>query len=341
MSFVLTIRLLATILPAFAVFLTLLRIYYRWSRRHLGYDDAWAAFAVLCAFFMTAGAWTRSDTPATGPFHHSPYVRMIGYYMLNVSFTCVLWASRMSILCSIIRLIPYLMAMRVHAIVCAFVFGMMWIALIIQKIVVCETKPEWKHSPGVQCVLGHAVGGLELGTDFLADIILVLLPTRLLWRIRLSATKRALLMGIFSASMFTTIVSVVHGVYVFSSNRNAEGILAHIEASTALMVCNLAVLVPWMMRALGHRTEDSEGAPATPGTSSGATPAKDLTSLRFHHNLTAPIVLHALDRDRDGGEPSTAASVRSLDAHTGKYAEDRSRKSLSIGRDHSPDVYRE
>ncbi|KAI0371241.1 hypothetical protein BV20DRAFT_193037 [Pilatotrama ljubarskyi] len=324
MSFVLTIRLLATILPAFAVFLTLLRLYYRWSRRHLGYDDAWAAFAVFCAFFMTAGAWTRSDTPATGPFHHSPYVRMIGYYMLNVSFTCVLWASRMSILFSIIRLIPYLMAMRVHAYFCAVLFGLMWTALIIHKLVVCESNTAWKHLPGVQCVLGHAVGAFELATDCVADIILVLMPMRLLWRIRLSFTKRVLLMGIFSASLFTTIVSIVHGVYVFSPNRNAEGILAHILASTALMVCNLAVLVPWLMRAFGHR-EDSEGGDPTPGTSSSAAPAKDLTTLRFNHH--EPIVL----RDFDGDKPTGSArqSCESEEIAPMTFSE-RSRKSLSM-----------
>ncbi|KAI0646490.1 hypothetical protein C8Q79DRAFT_909611, partial [Trametes meyenii] len=325
---VFVIKVLATILPAFAVFLTTLRLYYRWSRRHLGYDDAWAAFAVFCAFFMTAGAWTRSDTPATGPFHHSLHVRIIGYYMLNVSFTCVLWASRMSILFSIIRLIPYLMAMRIHAYICAILFGMMWVALIIQKLVVCETNTAWKHLPGAQCVLGHSVGGLELATDFLADIILVYLPAKLLWNIKLSFTKRVLLMGIFSASMFTTVVSVIHGVYVFSENRNAEGILAHIEASTALMVCNLAVLVPWLSRAFGHRGE-SEGSP-TPGTSTGASPAKDLTTLRFYH--PAPIVLHALELD--SVQPSMARSVHTCasgeEIASMTFADNSSHKSLSI-----------
>ena len=39
-------------------------------------------------------------------------------------------------------------------------------------------------------------------------------------------------MGIFSASMLTTAVSIVHGVYVFSPNRNAEGIWAHVLVSS-------------------------------------------------------------------------------------------------------------
>ncbi len=160
-------------------------------------------------------------------------------------------ASRMSILFSIIRLIPYMMRMRYWAYLFAVLFGLMWLSLIILKLAICETDTAWKKSPGVQCVLGPAVGGVELAStlpcsqpltylptydicvrpiiaDFIADIILVLMPMRLLWHISLSTSRRSLLTGIFSASMFTTIVSIVHGVYVFSHNRNAEGIWAHV-----------------------------------------------------------------------------------------------------------------
>ena len=59
----------------------------------------------------------------------------------------------------------------------------------------------------------------------------MLLPIRLLWRIKLAPGRRALLTGIFSASMLTTAVSIVHGVYVFSPDRNGEGIWAHVLVS--------------------------------------------------------------------------------------------------------------
>lgn len=126
------------------------------------------------------------DPSEVGPFHHGPRVRIIGYYMLNVAFTCVLWyvfqpivmratvdaqrvcsigrSARLSILFSIIRLIPFLMKLRVYATMAAVLFGCMWAALIILKITVCETHPEWKQTQGVQCVLGPAVGGVELAS---------------------------------------------------------------------------------------------------------------------------------------------------------------------------------
>lgn len=67
--------------------------------------------------------------------------------------------------------------------------------------------------------------------DFIADAVLVLLPLRLLWGIRLRRNQIRLLVVIFSASVVTFIVSVIHARFVFSRNRNGEGLWAHLEVS--------------------------------------------------------------------------------------------------------------
>ncbi|OBZ77450.1 hypothetical protein A0H81_02516 [Grifola frondosa] len=156
----------------------------------------------------------------------------------------------------------------------------------------------WKRLPGVQCVLGESVGVVELATDCIADFILVILPVRLLWSVKLAIPRRKLLMAIFSASIITTVVSVVHTVYVFSPNRNAEGILAHVEASTSLIICNLAVLVTWMARVIfrGYDMDSPQGGSTDPSSVRGASRPNELSTLRFEH--PAPIVLHSLDEPR-------------------------------------------
>ena len=186
--------------------------------------------------------------------------------------------------------------------------------------------------------------------DFSADLVLVLLPIRLLWRIKLAPGRRALLTGIFSASMLTTAVSIVHGVYVFSPDRNGEGIWAHVlvsvparspslpashadcpsrpcpflrplvQASTALMVCNLAVLVTWFLRAAGLTSEiDERPSARTPSGHTASPGGKDLTTLRFNHH-TGPIVLRTLDSD---GQDKTVGSVLSTECGTAKAAHPR------------------
>lgn len=158
----------------------------------------------------------------------------------------------MSILFSIMRIIPRLMTLRRYANICAVLFLCMWIAVLTQKLYICTHHDAWQHKKNIQCVLGESVGGLELASqssvrhslsalshilpcaaDIVADSILVALPVRLLWDIGISSPNRKLLMAIFSASMITTIVSIVHTAFELSPNRNAEAIAAHVEVSPA------------------------------------------------------------------------------------------------------------
>ncbi|KAH9923311.1 hypothetical protein B0H21DRAFT_781484 [Amylocystis lapponica] len=217
------IRIVATVPLSVAVFCTLLRLYYRWSRRHLGMDDAWAAMALLASFFMLSGAWLHSYSDV------STYHRIMGYYMTSVCFTCVLWWARISILFSVVRIIPFLMVLQKWAYASVAWFFAMWTVMLVQKVYVCEHNDAWKHLPNVQCVLGRSVAAVEL----------------------------------FSY-IVTTIVSIAHSVFVFGPDRDREAYMAHIEASTALVICNLAVLVTWLVRVVRHG-EDLESVDLSGG----------------------------------------------------------------------------
>ena len=85
----------------------------------------------------------------------------------------------------------------------------------------------------------------------------MLLPIRLLWRIKLAPGRRALLTGIFSASLLTTAVSIVHGVYVFSPDRNGEGIWAHVLVSVPARSSRPRMLtaLPWHRRRTSFRLQ--------------------------------------------------------------------------------------
>ncbi|CCM04008.1 uncharacterized protein FIBRA_06165 [Fibroporia radiculosa] len=297
-SFTTVIRVVATVCGVLSISLTVLRLYYRWYRRHLGYDDAWAAFSLVSVFFMIAGAWLRSQENVTNE------QRVIGYFMLDVSFTCVLWSARMSILFSIMRIIPYLMTLRRWAYGSAILFGLMWIVMLSEKIAVCEINDAWKTNPEAQCVLGKPVGGVELATDITADIILVALPIWLLWGINISASRRKLLMAIFSASIITTVVSIVHTSYELGPNRNAEGIAAHVEADMSLIICNLAVLMTWLVRTIfkGEDLESGGGLSDGSGGRKRTGNLTQLTSLRFGGG-DQPIVLTTTAMDASSSDP--------------------------------------
>ena len=151
--------------------------------------------------------------------------------------------------------------------------------------------------------------------DFVADTILVVLPLHLLWGITIRHNQNRLLVVIFSASLLTFIVSIIHARFVFSTKRNAAGLLAHLEvcslwniiesleiidllfsssqASTALVVCNLAVLVSWIRRAWFHGDDMDVTPPGSTGgmfssdrrqnTDGGGT---QISALRFGEDTT-------------------------------------------------------
>lgn len=83
-----------------------------------------------------------------------------------------------------------------------------------------------------------------------------------------------------------------------------------------MIVANLAVLVIWFMRILGHR-EESEVSPNRTSEGTGQTQAKDLSTLRFNHD-TGPIVLQPLDRK--GGNLSALNSFASHISEEGSLA---------------------
>lgn len=95
--------------------------------------------------------------------------------------------------------------------------------------------------------------------DIVGDIILIIIPLRLLWGLSVSRTRYRLLMAIFCASVFTTIVSVIHGcvsnlsrystIYTLFTHQTSGycsvfvlGPSGLLEAITANVEVNIAIL---------------------------------------------------------------------------------------------------
>ena len=72
---------------------------------------------------------------------------------------------------------------------------------------------------------------LLVAADFVADILLVVLPSLLLWNTFLPRQQRRLILILFSASILTLIVSCVHAVFLLGPAYLLESITAGIEVS--------------------------------------------------------------------------------------------------------------
>lgn len=249
------VRIVVTVLPGLAILLTVARLGYRYHKRHLGWDDAWATFAVFSAFFLCAGAWITTDVPGVGPFEQPVSVRVAGYYMTTVAFTCMIWSSRISMLCSVLRIIPYIYYYRKWAERSIYLFALLWMAMLVQKIYICERDPTWKIGPRVQCPMNHTYAILEFIYDCIADVILVTLPLRLLcgFTCGMSPCQRKFLGMVFSSSILTTITSVIHCTFMYIHRSGVTAISGYVSASTALLVCNFGIIATWVYKLVTRR----------------------------------------------------------------------------------------
>ncbi|KAG2356668.1 hypothetical protein BDR07DRAFT_1422607 [Suillus spraguei] len=221
------IEVAGIILTIVAVIATSFRLFIRAQRKHLWIDDACAALGMIFNFMLSIVDCLR----------YKYHVRVAHF------FNAVVWTSRLSILFTIVRLtVPGTIFRRV--LICtAITFGIFWALLFSQVWWVCESEPSWKIQPHPQCDLGRAVAITQMITDVLGDSILISVPFFLIYNIRLSRPQKVRVLTAFSASSITTIVSLVHAYYIFSSGRLKEVMAAIVEASMSLIVANFGVVV--------------------------------------------------------------------------------------------------
>lgn len=120
----------------------------------------------------------------------------------------------------------------------AALFVIFSLVLNAQKFWVCvgQTTPvDWAHTPGEFCSLGRQVGILEIVTDIIGDLLLVIIPIRLLWSLRVF--RRSLhirLVSVFGMSLVTTAVSLCQNYYQIHTGGIRDFIVSHVEVRFTL-----------------------------------------------------------------------------------------------------------
>lgn len=217
-----------------AMLCTIARLVYRAWTRYFWWEDAWAAVALIADVLCLACLWLDQ--------------RMTSW-ILPVTFTFVLWAARMSIIFSVIRIanhsghkclkqITYLISVS---------FACMWAALIAQEMTVCELR---------SCVTLPSVALLELITDSYADISLVVAPLCLWNNAGLSRSRQISIQSVFSASLLTTIVTIIHSINLSMGHTSTTLIFAYVRAALNLFICNILVIVTFLYRMCSKETAD-------------------------------------------------------------------------------------
>ncbi|TFY77613.1 hypothetical protein EWM64_g6399 [Hericium alpestre] len=275
-----------------AACMTVWRLYLRRSR--YWWDDAWAFFSLLTLLIQFASVFMHVENPAELSKTH----RVAAYYLMACTFYTVIWSARLSILFSIIRIDPDpVWRKRLQWVAGAFVGAIFF--FFAQLMWVCEPEPSWKDHPSPQCELNKQVAICQLISDVLADLLLILLPLRLIHGIKDRALRRRL-MVIFSTSIVTTIVSLVHASYIIVGGGIKVVISALVEDCMSLTVANIPVTVTAVMRAmrLGSLGGDSD-------TMDDSADGPRFSSFRFKSRITGAFATTGFGRTTGGVSVTT------------------------------------
>ncbi|KAJ7147600.1 hypothetical protein C8R43DRAFT_889556, partial [Mycena crocata] len=223
---------------------TVYRLYMR--RGRIWADDAWALFALMALIVQIVAVFLHVPVPN----NLSRTARVAAYYLMATTFYAVIWASRLSILFSIVRIDPSeSRRRRLFWVAVAFVATTLF--LLAQLLWVCEPEPSWKDAPNPQCHLPLQVAICQLVTDVIADLILLLAPVPLFRQLADKALRRKLTL-IFSTCVVTTIVSLVHAAFILRNGGIKVVISALVEDCLSLIVANIPIVVTALVNITGE-----------------------------------------------------------------------------------------
>ncbi|KIK40569.1 hypothetical protein CY34DRAFT_49391, partial [Suillus luteus UH-Slu-Lm8-n1] len=236
-------KVMGSISHSIAILCTIFRLVYRSWTRHFWWEDAWAVFALIAdgKYFKNLIVALFSN-PTTYPT-----------WILAVSFTSVMWAARMSIVFSIIR-ITNQSGCGIHqriTYIIAGSFACMWAGLVAQKINICLF-----HA----CQMAGSIALSQLVTDVIADTFLVVAPLHLWKDLRFPRHRKILVMSAFSATILITVITIPQSIILFKIPRETPLLLAHVKAALSLIICNLLVIVTFVYRVCWKETFDLDQA---------------------------------------------------------------------------------
>ncbi|KAF7362718.1 hypothetical protein MVEN_00621100 [Mycena venus] len=241
------LKITSALCSFFALGATIYRLYKRRSK--LWADDVWALFACVALIIQVVAVFMHFPLPK----HLSKRTRIALSYLMGTAFYSVVWASRLSILFSIVRIDPSVeRRRRLFWVAAAFVATAL--LLLGQLLWVCETNPSWKKTRNPQCELPLQVAICQIVADVISDLILLFAPLPL-FRNLLDKSLGHKLTLIFSTCVVTTIVSLFHATFILLDYEIKITIAAMVEGCLSLIVANIPVIITTTIDIVGDQED--------------------------------------------------------------------------------------
>ncbi|KAI6123674.1 hypothetical protein EDD16DRAFT_633295 [Pisolithus croceorrhizus] len=168
------------VLEVIGLLLAIFRLWFRFRIRRLWWEDAWAFAAFLFAANYLTGTWLY--------IHYGKPTSTVGFWMSAFAFNPVIWLVRHSTLFSVARIIYPSLALRRMVLGIALVF-LLFISFMAVKLWHYCHDLSWMNNTlffgNSLLPLGTTLDIFEVTTDLATDAILIVLPIKLLWSVKL------------------------------------------------------------------------------------------------------------------------------------------------------------
>jgi len=238
-----------------AFVLTVFRVWFRLHIRRFWWEDAFAAIAGVCSVAKLIASWILILVQSKGTTFS------VSFWITTITFPCITWSARMSILLSITRLARPTQWIFRLSLGFAIIFSMMWAGSIVQRALECGSDDKWhpvKNPSAPFCNIYGSIAVYELATSCAADVMLVVFSFRLLWNVNLPPRQRRMILIIFSSSIVMSLFSLFHAVTNFSLVTGITTVAVNLETSCSVIVCNLLVIVTYAYRVLNRKPDDDQ-----------------------------------------------------------------------------------
>ncbi|KAN0082620.1 hypothetical protein V8E55_008415 [Tylopilus felleus] len=236
------------ILPVFVV-----RIWIRVRMQRMGWEDIWAIVAFVCGMLNVVSDWVCLVEWGAGQ------KSVVAMWMYMVTFTCLIWAVRISIIFSIIRIIPAKERLYIYGLLIIALFFLTWTALIVQNAIACAYAyhRSTPSSPYLRCSLLHSLNISEMTVGSIGDIITVIFPLCVLRTLSLPRKHLRLLRLLFISNIVVCIICAFRmACQIRPTLTRWIVFITNLQVAACFLVCNLLVVVTYLYRVL----RDQEGS---------------------------------------------------------------------------------
>ncbi|KDR82010.1 hypothetical protein GALMADRAFT_240427 [Galerina marginata CBS 339.88] len=250
-------RICLTLVHLFAIVSSFFRLYRHRKIDRIWWDDYFAAAAVALDIVFFPTLWLP-ELPAQTTENITGRVivsQIVSSWIVNIAFTTLLWCSRISLVLSIARFMPSKTLLYKACIGLACLFFALSVALVCNNVFHClHTRQTWTKTPPFQCPISFAYFITMLCFDFVADLLLVLIPVFAFSnRLKMPLMTRRLIQGSFAASILTAGANIVIIIVLSPASTDKSlgttssslptRFLPHLLVTVSVLVCNLFVIL--------------------------------------------------------------------------------------------------